>query len=66
MWTNFLRGANINAKDVEAFAAEELNGRHIKNVTKMARLLAKESGTALQAQHIRDVLSAMKESAALL
>lgn len=66
VWTNFLRGADISDDEVAGFAAEDLNGRQIKNIMKMARLLAKESGAALQAGHVRDVLGVVKDSAALM
>lgn len=57
IWRNFLRGAEITKSDLAHFASQDLNGRQIKNIIKMARLLAEdEGGAALQAKHVRDVL----------
>lgn len=61
IWKNFLRGADIRSEDLSIFAAEDLNGRQIKNVMKMARLLAKDTNEELQASHIRDVLAIVKD-----
>ena len=58
---NFVRDADISNADVEDFASEDLNGRQIKNIMKMARLLAKNEGEPLHASHIRDVLSVATE-----
>ena len=58
---NFVRDADISKGDVEQFASEDLNGRQIKNIMKMARLLAKNEGEDLHASHIRDVLSVATE-----
>ena len=61
IWMNFLRGTKISASDLALFASEELNGRQIKNIMKMARLLAKDSGVPLSSNHIQDVLEVAKE-----
>ena len=61
IWMNFVRDADISKTDVEVFASENLNGRQIKNIMKMARLLAKNEGEPLHASHIRDVLSVATE-----
>ena len=58
---NFVRDANISKADVEEFASVELNGRQIKNVMKMARLLAKNESEPLHASHVQDVLSVATE-----
>ncbi|KAI5359994.1 Putative AAA+ ATPase domain, ATPase, AAA-type, core [Septoria linicola] len=63
VWTNFLGGAAIEDEDIDSFAAEELNGRQIKNIMKMAKLLAKEGGEDLQGKHIKVVMSVVKEAA---
>ncbi|EME76877.1 uncharacterized protein MYCFIDRAFT_43888, partial [Pseudocercospora fijiensis CIRAD86] len=57
IWRNFLKGADVSDSDVRSFAAEALNGRQIKNVMKMARLLAKDEESALSASQIRDVMT---------
>jgi hypothetical protein len=58
---NFARDADINEKDLAEFASKDLNGRQIKNIMKMARLLAKNENEALNGDHIRDVLSVATE-----
>ena len=58
---NFVRAADIDKKALAEFASEDLNGRQIKNIMKMARLLAKNEHEALGAHHIRDVLSVATE-----
>jgi hypothetical protein len=61
IWTNLLRGAQIDSADIHDFAAEDLNGRQIKNIVKMAKLLAKEDGQTPLARHVRDVLEIVAE-----
>ncbi|KAF2206993.1 hypothetical protein CERZMDRAFT_52018, partial [Cercospora zeae-maydis SCOH1-5] len=62
IWKNFLRGSEVPESDISEFAREELNGRQIKNVVKMSRLLAQDSGgVPLQASHVRDVLRITRE-----
>ncbi|KAK4495696.1 hypothetical protein PRZ48_012964 [Zasmidium cellare] len=62
IWKNFLRDSDISSSDISKFAAEQLNGRQIKNIVKMARLLAEDSdGATVDAGHIRDVLSVARE-----
>ena len=61
IWQNFVRDAAINKNDLVEFASEDLNGRQIKNIMKMARLLAKNEKEALNGRHIRDVLSVATE-----
>jgi hypothetical protein len=61
IWNNFLRGAEINDNDMAKFAEEDLNGRQIKNIMKMARLLAKDLAEPLSAEHIRDVLAVVRD-----
>lgn len=62
IWKNFLRGSDISSSAIAEFASERLNGRQIKNVVKMARLLAEDSdGAAIDARHIKDVLSVARE-----
>ena len=63
IWRNFLRGADISAEDLGVFASKDLNGRQIKNVMKMARLLAKNDGVSLGAEHVQDDLSVAMEYA---
>ncbi|KAM3423256.1 hypothetical protein BST61_g700 [Cercospora zeina] len=62
IWKNFLRGSEVSEAEISEFAQEELNGRQIKNVVKMSRLLAQDSGgVPLQTSHVRDVLSITRE-----
>ena len=61
IWKIFLRDADVNSSDLSRFASEELNGRQIKNIMKMARLLAKNDGAKLCSEHIRDVLMVARE-----
>ena len=61
IWKNFLRGAEITESEIEGFAKEEINGRQIKNVMKMARLLAKDEGKGVKARHVEDVLEVARE-----
>lgn len=62
IWRNFLRGSDISSSAIAEFASERLNGRQIKNVVKMAKLLAEDSDrAAISAQHIRDVLSVARD-----
>lgn len=58
---NFVRDADISKTDLTEFASEDLNGRQIKNIMKMSRLLAKNENEALSGRHIRDVLSVAME-----
>ncbi|PPJ49740.1 hypothetical protein CBER1_02907 [Cercospora berteroae] len=62
IWKNFLRGSEVSESEISEFAKEEINGRQIKNVVKMSRLLAQDNGgMPLQASHVRDVLSITRE-----
>lgn len=61
IWKNFVRGADISAADLSMFASEPLNGRQIKNIMKMARLLATDENSPLRANHIKDVLAVATE-----
>lgn len=49
---HFPRGADFSAKVLATFAEEKLDGRQIKNIMKMARLLAKDLEEPLSAEHI--------------
>ncbi|EME46281.1 hypothetical protein DOTSEDRAFT_70318 [Dothistroma septosporum NZE10] len=61
IWKNFIRGADISEADLSTFASEPLNGRQIKNVMKMARLLATDEGSSLSGSHIKVVLAVATE-----
>lgn len=61
IWRNFVRGAKISEEDLAVFAKEELNGRQIKNIMKMSRLLAVNEDEPLQSTHVRDVLAVARE-----
>lgn len=52
----------VMASDISRFAVEELNGRQIKNVVMMAKLLAKDERDdgKVTAEHVREVLEVMK------
>ncbi|EME88499.1 uncharacterized protein MYCFIDRAFT_149152 [Pseudocercospora fijiensis CIRAD86] len=63
IWKNFLRGAEISEDEIREFAEEDLNGRQIKNIMKMARLLAKANEEALGAGHVREVMGVAREDA---
>lgn len=56
VWQNFLQSADgessISADQMVELAAKELNGRNIRNVVKMARLLAKRADKALSFDHL--------------
>jgi len=45
---------------VDEFAVEELNGRQIKNVVRVAQALSLQQGQLTQKQHISFALNAMK------
>jgi hypothetical protein len=64
VWTNILGMAPhaLTTEEIGGFAKEEMNGRQIKNVIKMARLLAKSEGHTLNAADIRDVIGITKET----
>lgn len=68
VWSNFLLPTGVALEDHELakLAEEDLNGRQIKNVVKMSRLLAKNTGESLTASHIGNVLRVMKEDADLV
>lgn len=50
----------MDAKCLDTLAAEELNGRQIKNTVRTAHALAVSAGTELNVKHIRTALKAMK------
>jgi hypothetical protein len=62
VWRNLLAMAPHAVRDEEIveFAQRKLNGRLIKNVIKMARLLAKSEDHALNAEDIREVVEIME------
>ena len=62
IWKTFLHGADVSTADLAGFASRDLNGRQIKNVMKMARLLAKHGGDKVSSSHIRDVLAVLEDS----
>jgi SpoVK/Ycf46/Vps4 family AAA+-type ATPase len=63
VWTNILDMARhaLTVQDINEFAKEDMNGRQIKNVIKMSRLLAKSEDHTLNAANIRDVIAIMKD-----
>jgi hypothetical protein len=62
VWKNLLGMAPHAVRDEEIaeFAQRKLNGRLIKNVIKMARLLAKSEDHAINAEDIREVVEIME------
>ena len=63
VWKNFLRSMpnNVHEADVEMLADAKLNGRQIKNVIKMASLLAHHEGETLCMEHLETMLEAVDE-----
>lgn len=64
VWANFLRAASdqINEDYLDVLAMEDMNGRQIKNVVKMARLLATNEQASLTISHLQDVIKIVKEN----
>jgi len=59
IWQNFLKGIEgnvISGAELQKLARLELNGRQVKNVVKMASLLAGRKGESLSFGHVRVVL----------
>lgn len=61
VWSNFLgsataASASFSDKDMDQLAEYAMNGREIKNVLKMATLLANKRGTKLGIEQVRTVL----------
>jgi hypothetical protein len=54
VWRNLVARARMSAGDVDfsLLAAEELNGRQIKNALRLAMALAKDAGTALRQEYL--------------
>lgn len=63
VWKNFLRSMpnNVHENDVSTLAEAKLNGRQIKNVIKMASLLAHSEGETLCTEHLETMLQAVDE-----
>ena len=63
VWKNFLRSMrnNVHEGEVERLAQRVLNGRQIKNVVKMASLLAHSEGATLCMEHLETMLEAVDE-----
>jgi ATP-dependent 26S proteasome regulatory subunit len=61
VWTNFIQSLQVDKSAItddviESLAKVDLNGRQIKNVAKMAGLLAAHSGGILEPEHVHTVL----------
>jgi ATP-dependent 26S proteasome regulatory subunit len=61
VWTNFIQSLQVDKSaitddEIENLAKENLNGRQIKNVVKMAGLLAAHNGGKLESEHLHTVL----------
>lgn len=63
VWKNFLRSIpnNVHDEDLSALADVKLNGRQIKNVIKMASLLAYSEADILSTEHIETMLDVCDE-----
>ncbi|KAF2724282.1 P-loop containing nucleoside triphosphate hydrolase protein [Polychaeton citri CBS 116435] len=63
VWSNFLQPTGTTFTDtlLTELAGEILNGRQIKNIVKMARLLAQNDGKDLSIGHIREVIDVVQE-----
>lgn len=63
IWKNFLRSMpnNVHESDVSTLARANLNGRQIKNVVKMASLLAHSEGETLCTEHLQTMLDVVDE-----
>ncbi|KAH8600167.1 ATPase [Bisporella sp. PMI_857] len=61
IWCNFLKlssqGAGFSKEDLDYLASVPLNGRQIKNILKMARLLASRKKMVLNRGHVDTVLA---------
>ncbi|EME41364.1 hypothetical protein DOTSEDRAFT_55206 [Dothistroma septosporum NZE10] len=64
VWRTFLNPVtvNITEQDFDDLAQEDMNGRQIKNVVKMARLLAEAEDESLSIDHLLDVISVINDS----
>ncbi|KAK4619429.1 hypothetical protein CLAFUW4_11182 [Fulvia fulva] len=64
VWRNFLDPVTVDItdQDFDELAQEDMNGRQIKNVVKMARLLAEAEEEELGVGHLMDVISVIKDS----
>jgi len=67
LWRSFITSTSPNShlswltsNCLESLAAEELNGRQIKNIVRTAQALAVCSNNRLMMRHIRTALDAMK------
>jgi ATP-dependent 26S proteasome regulatory subunit len=61
VWKNFIQTlqmdtSQITDADLDQFAAVDLNGRQIKNMVKMAGLLAAETDHHLQSSHVEAMM----------
>lgn len=65
VWRTFIDPVTteLSNEQIYSLAEKYLNGRQIKNVIKMARLVAKSTNSALQYRHIEDVLDIVMENA---
>lgn len=63
VWNNFLKpiGSHFPEECCERLAEEDFNGRQIKNVVKMARLLAKKDQKSLEESHLWEVISVVRD-----
>ncbi len=52
--------SELSDRDLETLAANEMNGRQIKNIVKTARLLSKQKKVPLALGHIEMVLKVKK------
>ncbi|KAL9107038.1 MAG: hypothetical protein Q9227_007984 [Pyrenula ochraceoflavens] len=59
IWRNFLQAtdARFSKEEVQELSHTNVNGRQIKNLVRMAQLLAHSSNEAPSIQHVREVMS---------
>lgn len=68
IWRNFVEptGSVFSDSEFENLAQTPLNGRQIKNVIKISRLLAKNEASMLMADHVKDVMAVMEDDVGLM
>ncbi|KAL8798626.1 MAG: hypothetical protein Q9182_006520 [Xanthomendoza sp. 2 TL-2023] len=60
VWSNFLSSSAFSTDDIEKLARYKMNGREIKNVLKIAKLLAGRKDEELGVRHVESVLAVEK------
>lgn len=65
VWKNFIQSLKVNTleirdADIDQFSTVDLNGRQIKNMVKMAGLLAAANNGQLRAEHVESMMRIVK------